>query len=157
MIDFQSAVLDRSHEIPVVVDFWAPWCGPCRVLGPVIEAVAEEQSGLWELVKLNTEEQQDIAIEYSIRSIPNVKMFYKGEVVSEFLGALPKKSIEQWLTENLPNELKEDLTHLLSAIDAGEKDLDHLKTFVADNPEIEAARIELAKNWFSMILKRPHS
>lgn len=103
MIDFQKEVIGKSFETPVVVDFWAPWCGPCRVLGPVIEQIAGEQEGQWSLVKLNTEDQQDIATQYQIRSIPNVKMFYQGEVIDEFAGALPRQMILEWLKGALPN------------------------------------------------------
>ena len=103
-MDFQKDVLERSFEIPVVVDFWAPWCGPCRVLTPVIEQLAEEQKGQWELVKVNTEEFEDIARKYHIMSIPNVKMFYLGEVRHEFLGAIPKTKIQEWLQKVLPSK-----------------------------------------------------
>lgn len=102
MIDFQKQVIDRSFEMPVVVDFWAPWCGPCRILGPVIEQIATEQEGQWALVKLNTEEQEEISYQYGIRSIPNVKMFYRGEVIDEFTGALPRQIILEWLKKGLP-------------------------------------------------------
>ena len=145
MIDFQADVLEKSHETPVVVDFWAPWCGPCRVLGPVIESVAEDQVGKWNLVKLNTEEQPEIAAQYQIRSIPNVKLFYRGEVIAEFLGALPKKAIEKWLADHLPNEKKADLAQLLEEMASGAKQIEDLKVFVDANAEIEGGRIELAK------------
>ena len=103
-IEFESAVLQRSREIPVVVDFWAPWCGPCRILGPVIEKLAAEAGNRWELVKLNTEEQPDIAREYGVRGIPNVKMFHGGEPIAEFVGALPEDEIRRWLDAYLPGE-----------------------------------------------------
>ena len=103
-MDFQRDVIDKSFEIPVVVDFWAPWCGPCRVLTPIIEQLADSQSELWKLVKINTEEHEDIANQYHIMSIPNVKMFYRGEVRHEFLGALPKVKIEEWLQKVLPSK-----------------------------------------------------
>lgn len=102
-MDFQKDVIDRSHEIPVVVDFWAPWCGPCKILGPVIEKLAEEQKGLWELVKVNTEAEETIARKYHIMSIPNVKMFYMGEIRHEFAGALPRAQILEWLKKVLPS------------------------------------------------------
>jgi len=98
VLDFQKDVLGTSKKIPVVVDFWAEWCGPCRILGPVLEKLAAEANGAWRLVKINTEEQQQIAIQFGIRSIPAVKMFSNGQVVAEFVGALPEVQVRNgWI------------------------------------------------------------
>lgn len=143
-MDFQQAVLDKSFERPVVVDFWAPWCGPCRVLGPTIEQLAEEQSDRWDLVKVNTEEAPEIAQQYKIMSIPNVKLFHKGEVVAEFTGAQPRNMIERWLDEHIPDERKADLQSLIENAGTPEG-LVQLEAFVAENPDIQEAVVGLAK------------
>jgi putative thioredoxin len=101
---FQHDVIERSHEVPVVVDFWAEWCGPCRMLGPVIEKAVEARSGDVELVKLDTDANQRLAAEYRIQSIPAVKAFKDGRVVDEFVGALPPAAVERWLDGLAPSE-----------------------------------------------------
>jgi putative thioredoxin len=99
---FQTEVLDKSHEKPVVVDFWAPWCGPCRVLGPTIDRLARESQGRWRLVKVNSDKHPDLVRRYGVRGIPAVKLFHGGDVVAEFTGALPEPAISRWLDEHLP-------------------------------------------------------
>lgn len=147
MNSFQSQVIEKSFDKPVVVDFWAPWCGPCRVLGPVIEKLAEEQSEKWDLVKVNTEEEQELALQYKIRSIPNVKMFYKGEAVAEFSGALPKSAIEKWLAEHLPDDRHDAFSQLKETMEhsPSKEQLEKLKAFVRENPDFEEAGVTLAK------------
>ncbi len=107
--NFEEEVIQRSVSIPVLVDFWADWCGPCRILSPVLETLAEKHKQEWELKKLNTEEFPDIAAQYDIRSIPNVKLFSNGSVINEFVGALPESSIEQWLRRALPDKYAREL------------------------------------------------
>ena len=101
-LDFDDVVLARSHDIPVLVDFWAPWCGPCRMLGPVLERVAAELAGRVEVVKVNTDEARGVAGRYEIRSIPAVKLFEAGAVRAEFVGALPEARVRAFLEEHLP-------------------------------------------------------
>jgi putative thioredoxin len=101
---FQHDVIERSYEVPVVVDFWAEWCGPCRMLGPVIEKAVDARTGAVELVKLDTDANQRLAAEYRIQSIPAVKAFKDGNVVDEFVGALPPAAVERWLDGLAPSE-----------------------------------------------------
>ncbi len=111
--DFSKDVVERSYQIPVLVDFWAPWCGPCRILSPTIEQLAAEQEGRWELVKLNTEDFPEIAQQYRVMSIPNVKLFRDGKPVAEFVGALPRKDIEKWLKQHIPSGEKMQLSAIV--------------------------------------------
>ena len=101
---FEDEVLKRSGDVPVIVDFWAPWCGPCRVLGPVLEELAATAKDSWVLVKINSDENPTVARAYGIRGIPAVKAFVNGTVVDEFTGALPKSEVEAFLRRVVPTE-----------------------------------------------------
>jgi thioredoxin len=99
--DFQEKVIEKSKELPVIVDFWADWCGPCKMLSPILEAFTKENEGKFVLAKCNVDDARQKAAEYAIRSIPSVKLFKDGEVVDEFVGVLPSKQIQEWLEKNL--------------------------------------------------------
>jgi putative thioredoxin len=104
---FQTEVLERSKQVPVVVDFWAEWCGPCRMLSPIIERAAEAREGQVVLAKLDTDANQRTAVDYRIQGIPAVKAFKDGKVVDEFTGALPPQQVERFFDGIVPSEAEQ--------------------------------------------------
>lgn len=117
--NFEKDVLERSYSMPVLVDFWAEWCGPCRVLGPVLERLAEESNDRWALVKLNTDKHPELSARYGIRSIPNVKLFVDGKVVDGFIGALPENMVRGWLIKALPSKFHNQIKDAQRLLDEG--------------------------------------
>ena len=102
LADFDRNVLDESMRRPVVVDFWAPWCGPCKSLKPILEKLAAEYGGQFLLAKINSDENQELAARYAVRGIPSVKAFLDGQVVDEFSGALPENEVRAFLDRLIP-------------------------------------------------------
>ncbi len=107
MNDFRKDVIEPSQAVPVVLDFWAGWCGPCKVLGPILEKLAGEAHGRWKLVKIDTEQHPQLAMQFGIRGIPAVKMVFEKKIIAEFEGALPEPAVRKWLSENLPPSQEE--------------------------------------------------
>jgi putative thioredoxin len=144
--DFDRDVIEASHEQPVLVDFWAPWCAPCRQLGPVLERVAAE-TDRWRLVKVNTETHPGPARRYGVRGIPNVKLFVDGTVTDEFTGALPERAVRQWLAAHLPSEAKKRVTAARRALDRGDTATAErlLTEALADEPDHDEAKLLLAQ------------
>lgn len=112
---FQAAVLEASKSTPVLVDFWAAWCAPCRMLMPVLDKLAEAYGGAFTLVKVDTDAQQQLAAEQGIRSLPTVRLYVDGRASGEFMGALPEASVREFLEQHLPP--REDPLHA-AAIEA---------------------------------------
>jgi len=144
--EFSTAVLQRSREVPVVVDFWAAWCQPCKVLGPTLEKLADDYDGAFELVKIDVDHNQELSVEYGVRGIPNVIAFRDGRPISQFTGVLPEQAVRQWIDELLPTEA--DGTAELAAAAAADGDTIAAEALfreaLAEVPDHEAAGAGLA-------------
>ena len=153
--DFQREVIERSFQIPVVVDFWAAWCGPCKILGPILERLAGQQSDRWVLAKVDTEELVEEAMRYGVQGIPNVKMFFRGNIVGEFVGALPEYSVTQWLKNTLPDKHKDGIEKAQQLLDEHRENEARavLDDILRDDPANPSARMLLAK---ILIFREPH-
>ena len=104
LANFETEVIEASQTVPVLVDFWAPWCGPCKTLGPVLEKVEAAYAGRFKLVKINTEDEQQLAQAFGIRSIPTCVLMVQGQPLDGFMGALPEGQIKAFLDKHLPSE-----------------------------------------------------
>jgi putative thioredoxin len=149
--DFQKDVIERSRTIPVVVDFWAEWCGPCKTLGPILEKLAEKSAGSWVLAKVDTDAHQEIAAQFGIRGIPNVKLFSDAKVLDEFTGALPEYAIVKWLEKALPNKYQKEIFRAQDLIleDKVVKAQTILESVLKHDPENHHARVLLARTYIS--------
>jgi putative thioredoxin len=144
---FETEVIEASHRVPVVVDFWAPWCGPCRALTPILEKLAAEHDGKFVLAKLNTDENPQTASRFAIRSIPAVKAFRDGKVAAEFMGAVPESAARAFLARVMPTPgevLRAQATKALSQGDF-ETAESRLREALRAQPDLHAARLDLAE------------
>ena len=139
-----AEVMKASFEVPVLIDFWASWCQPCQALMPVLAKLAEEYQGKFLLGKLNTEEQQEIAAQFGIRSIPNVKLFRNGQPVDEFMGALPERAVREFLDRHVARESDASVQQARERLAAGDADaaialLSAAREADPDNPRVAVA------------------
>ena len=144
--DFPAQVIERSRQVPVVVDFWAEWCGPCKVLGPTLERLATEGGGSWELAKVDVDQNQQLAQQFGVQGIPTVVAFKDGVPVSQFTGALPEAQVREFLDQLIPSELDLLAEAGEQSLDAGDDEAAEraFRSVLAEDQTHEAAGLGLA-------------
>ena len=145
--NFHQEVVERSHEVPVVVDFWAAWCGPCRTLGPLLERLAEEASGEWVLAKVDVDHNPALATRFGIQGIPAVRAWREGSEVAQFVGALPEQQVRSWLARLGPSPADVAVDEARAAQESGDLDAAaaHLRRALDHDPGHAEAKALLAR------------
>ena len=145
--DFAERVVEGSHRLPVLVDFWAPWCAPCKMLAPILEKLAQQLRGGFTLAKVNTDDDQRLAREYGVRALPTVKVFKAGRVVDEFTGVLPESAVRVFVERNMERESDKLRRQAETALEDGnDAEAQRLIKAAADmDPENAAIRVATAK------------
>jgi putative thioredoxin len=145
--DFQREVIEKSRTVPVVVDLWAPWCGPCKQLGPLLERLAADGGGKWILAKVNVDESPQVARALGVQSIPLVLAFRDADIVSEFVGAQPENVVRQFIERLVPDEARRLVGEALALAQRGDNAgaESKLREVTALFPENASAAVTLAK------------
>lgn len=145
--DFDDKVIQQSHETPVLVDFWAAWCGPCRSLTPVLHEIVEELDGAVRLVTVDTDSELELAGQYQVRSLPTVKLFKEARVVDEFMGALPASQVRAFLERHIERAPDPRLEEAEALVRQGDADaaVAVLRQVLADDPKHLQARFRCAR------------
>ena len=151
--DFEFEVIAYSKQIPVVVDFWAEWCAPCKTLGPILELLAQEANGAFRLAKVDVDANPNLAMRFSVRSIPNVKAFQDGQMVAEFIGLQPEPRVREFIRKLAPSEHDLVLEKALGLLQKGELKVAEavFRKFLVKAPENPAGLLGLSR---SLLMQR---
>ncbi|MFL9862810.1 thioredoxin [Paraburkholderia fungorum] len=141
---FERDVITASTLAPVLVDFWAPWCGPCKTLGPMLEKLEAEAAGKWKLVKVNVDENQELAAHFQVRSIPHVMAFADGQPVDQFVGVLPEGQLREFIERLVPQGADASRLEAQAALAEGRREdaYDALQAALAYDPGFDEARMD---------------